>query len=210
MTNSIDAYGVIDHVSSVNTANSAGRFFHSTGHGGDRGNTDWSLPTDTWGKANFDFVEDSSYWTGIKWIALQGGTPEAGGLETGGVIPGGVIPGDVTAFDELGDQVAEIGNRVLVVAERLDSQIFTPENNAKLSEFVSDIASLAKRTIIIMNHEKRRFVEQVDYITSPGWKWQAGSPATRRPNAGPALSGASAVRRAFHPGEPGRPKHAKR
>ena len=37
----------------------------------------------------------------------------------------------------------------------------------------SDIASLAKRTIIIMNHEKRRFVEQVDYITSPGWKCRA-------------------------------------
>ena len=37
----------------------------------------------------------------------------------------------------------------------------------------SDIASLAKRTIIIMSHEKRRFVEQVDYITSPGWKCRA-------------------------------------
>ena len=37
----------------------------------------------------------------------------------------------------------------------------------------SDIASLAKRTIIIMNHEKRRFVERVDYVTSPGWKCRA-------------------------------------
>jgi glutaconate CoA-transferase subunit B len=32
-----------------------------------------------------------------------------------------------------------------------------------------DIACLAKRTIIIARHEKRRFPEQVDYITSPGW-----------------------------------------
>ena len=32
-----------------------------------------------------------------------------------------------------------------------------------------DIACLAKRTIIIMRHEKRRFPERVDYITSPGW-----------------------------------------
>ena len=32
----------------------------------------------------------------------------------------------------------------------------------------NDIASLAKRLIIIMKHEKRRFPERVDYITSPG------------------------------------------
>jgi glutaconate CoA-transferase subunit B len=33
----------------------------------------------------------------------------------------------------------------------------------------SDIASLAQRFVIIMNHEKRRFVEQVSYMTSPGF-----------------------------------------
>jgi glutaconate CoA-transferase subunit B len=33
----------------------------------------------------------------------------------------------------------------------------------------NDIASLAKRFIIIMPHEKRRFVDHVDYITSPGY-----------------------------------------
>jgi len=32
-----------------------------------------------------------------------------------------------------------------------------------------DIACLAKRTVIIARHEKRRFPHQVDYITSPGW-----------------------------------------
>jgi glutaconate CoA-transferase subunit B len=32
-----------------------------------------------------------------------------------------------------------------------------------------DIAALAKRTIIICVHEKRRFPEKVDYITSPGY-----------------------------------------
>jgi glutaconate CoA-transferase subunit B len=32
-----------------------------------------------------------------------------------------------------------------------------------------DLASLAKRHIIIMSHEKRRFVPRVDYITSPGF-----------------------------------------
>jgi glutaconate CoA-transferase subunit B len=32
-----------------------------------------------------------------------------------------------------------------------------------------DIACLACRTVIIAKHEKRRFPEVVDYITSPGW-----------------------------------------
>ncbi|NWG03465.1 MAG: CoA-transferase [Syntrophaceae bacterium] len=33
----------------------------------------------------------------------------------------------------------------------------------------SDIASLAGRVIIMMSHERRRFVERVSYITSPGF-----------------------------------------
>jgi len=33
----------------------------------------------------------------------------------------------------------------------------------------SDIASLSKRFVIIMKHEKRRFVEKVSYMTSPGF-----------------------------------------
>ena len=37
-----------------------------------------------------------------------------------------------------------------------------------------DLASLAKRHIIIMAHEKRRFVPKVDYITSPGYGDGAG------------------------------------
>jgi len=32
-----------------------------------------------------------------------------------------------------------------------------------------DIAALAKRTVIIMKHEKRRFPRRVDYLTSVGW-----------------------------------------
>ena len=32
-----------------------------------------------------------------------------------------------------------------------------------------DVASLVGRTIIFMQHEKRKFVRQVDYLTSPGW-----------------------------------------
>jgi len=33
----------------------------------------------------------------------------------------------------------------------------------------ADIACLASRLLIIMNHERHRLVPQVDYITSPGW-----------------------------------------
>jgi glutaconate CoA-transferase subunit B len=32
----------------------------------------------------------------------------------------------------------------------------------------ADIASLARRHVVIMAHERRRFVERVDYVTSPG------------------------------------------
>ncbi len=45
-----------------------------------------------------------------------------------------------------------------------------------------DLASLAKRHIIIMPHEKRRFVPEVDFITSPGygdgprWRERMGLP----------------------------------
>lgn len=45
-----------------------------------------------------------------------------------------------------------------------------------------DLACLAKRHIIIMAHERRRFVPRVDYITSPGygdgpgWRSRAGLP----------------------------------
>ncbi len=33
----------------------------------------------------------------------------------------------------------------------------------------SDIASLSQRLVIIMNHEKRRFLRRVSYVTSPGF-----------------------------------------
>lgn len=41
----------------------------------------------------------------------------------------------------------------------------------------ADIATMAKRCIIIMNHEKRRFTRRVQYVTSPGFgsgrQWRA-------------------------------------
>ena len=44
-----------------------------------------------------------------------------------------------------------------------------PRKRFEGSGGASDIALMAKNTIIIMSHEKRRFVDTVDFITSPGW-----------------------------------------
>ncbi len=52
-----------------------------------------------------------------------------------------------------------------------------------------DLACLGKRHIIVMNHEKRRFVERVDYVTSPGY----GEGAGWRERAGLIRGGPSAV-----------------
>jgi glutaconate CoA-transferase subunit B len=52
-----------------------------------------------------------------------------------------------------------------------------------------DLASLARRHIIIMAHEKRRFVPRVDYITSPGF----GTGKGWRENVGLPRGGPSAV-----------------
>jgi ABC-type transporter Mla subunit MlaD len=76
--------------------------------------------------------------TGIKFIALGGGTMAAGRLE-----PGGTINGTVASFERLGDQVAQIASRVLDIVDRLDKEVFTEDKNKKLGKLVDDIASLA-------------------------------------------------------------------
>jgi acyl CoA:acetate/3-ketoacid CoA transferase beta subunit len=55
---------------------------------------------------------------------------------------------------------------------------FSQPNSIKLlpgSGGANPLASLGKRTLIIMPQEKRKFVEKVDYITSPGWLWGPGA-----------------------------------
>lgn len=57
-----------------------------------------------------------------------------------------------------------------------------PDTRLPGSGGACDLASLARRHIIIMSHEKRRFVPRVDYITSPGygdgpgWRERVGLP----------------------------------
>ncbi|MEQ8235644.1 MAG: CoA-transferase [Syntrophomonadaceae bacterium] len=53
----------------------------------------------------------------------------------------------------------------------------SPEKRFTGSGGNPDINSFAKRTVFIMVQEKRRFKDNVDYITSPGWripKWPSG------------------------------------
>lgn len=50
----------------------------------------------------------------------------------------------------------------------------------------NDVGSLCWRTIIIMTHEKRRFVEKVDFVTTPGY---LGGPGSREAAGLPRGSG---------------------
>ncbi len=49
-----------------------------------------------------------------------------------------------------------------------------------------DIAAMAGRLLAIMNHEKRRLVERVDYVTSPGYLGGGGARAELGLAGGPA------------------------
>jgi glutaconate CoA-transferase subunit B len=77
-----------------------------------------------------------------------------------------------------GAQVDRFGNLNTSYIGRLD-QI---ETRLPGSGGACDLASLARRHIIIMAHEKRRFIPKVDYITSPGygdggdWRERVGLP----------------------------------
>jgi len=66
-----------------------------------------------------------------------------------------------------------------------------------------DIASLAGRTVLIMEHEPRRFRERVDYVTSPGHfpGRRRGGPATLITTLGVFdLSGGTVRATSLHPG----------
>ncbi len=62
----------------------------------------------------------------------------------------------------------------------------TPEVRFPGSGGACDVASFVGRTIIFMQHEKRKFVRKLDYLTSPGWM---GGPDGRKqeglPEGGP-------------------------
>ncbi len=87
-----------------------------------------------------------------------------------------------------GAEVDEYGN----VNTTCIGDYLNPELRLTGSGGNPDINSFARRTVFIMVHEKRRFVENVSYITSPGWrvkKWPGGEFVHRRELYGAAFRG---------------------
>lgn len=101
-----------------------------------------------------------------------GGLVEVMGLLAQGHIHTGIIGGA---------QVDRYGN----LNSSYIGHYTNPQARLPGSGGASDIASFAQRLLIMMPHERRRFVETVDYITSPGhgtgtgWREGAGLPARR-------------------------------
>ena len=85
----------------------------------------------------------------------------------------------------------------------LNSTVIGPYDAPKLrlvgSGGAHDIACLARRTVIIMPHEPRRFVEAVDFITSPGA--HVASRSTLSLGAGPCVLVTSRARFVMEDGE---------
>jgi len=68
-----------------------------------------------------------------------------------------------------GAQVDKYGNMNSTVIFGDDGDYYTPSARLPGSGGANDIASSAGRTILALPLQKRRFMERVDYITSPGY-----------------------------------------
>lgn len=128
-----------------------------------------------------------------------GALPATPPLSTGSpsVAAGARMIGDsLLVFGEL--QAGRIDVGLLSAAQvdvrgNLNSTVIGPYATPKLrlvgSGGAHDIALLARRTVIIMPHEPRRFVDRVDFVTSPGTDaphrpaWSAGPVALVTPRA---------------------------
>lgn len=85
-----------------------------------------------------------------------------------------------------GAQVDQFGN---INTSVLGRDYWKPAVRLPGTGGANDIASLCREVIIVTPHEKRRFVERVDFITSPAWL--AGDGSRRR--AGLLFGGVSRV-----------------
>jgi glutaconate CoA-transferase subunit B len=112
-----------------------------------------------------------------QWLA---DTADLMGLLQQGLVDVSFIGGaQVDRFGNLNTSYILTGDRRPATGNILSEQI---ETRLPGSGGACDLASLAKRHVIIMAHEKRRFVPKVDYITSPGygegadWRERVGLP----------------------------------
>ncbi len=83
-----------------------------------------------------------------------------------------------------GAQVDRFGNLNTTWVEERGRRVRLPGSGG-----AADIASLAARTVVIMQHERRRFPERVAYLTSPGY----GTGGRWREEVGLARGGPSRV-----------------
>ncbi len=83
-----------------------------------------------------------------------------------------------------GAEVDRFGNLNSTLVKNANGTVRLPGSGG-----ACDIASLAKKVLIIMNHERHRFVENVNYITSPGH----GDGAMRRADIGLKGGGPTAL-----------------
>ncbi len=92
-----------------------------------------------------------------------------------------------------GAQIDQYGN---INTSVLGADYWHPKVRLPGTGGANDIASLCREVIIVTAHEKRRFVERVDFVTSPSWLSGDGS----RRAAGPPLRRRLACRHhARHP-----------
>ncbi|MGH7353945.1 MAG: CoA-transferase subunit beta [Candidatus Rokuibacteriota bacterium] len=85
-----------------------------------------------------------------------------------------------------GAQIDRYGN---INTSTLGTDYWKPKVRLPGTGGANDIASLCREVIIVTAHEKRRFVEKVDFVTSPAWL--AGDGSRRR--AGLLFGGVSRV-----------------
>jgi len=85
-----------------------------------------------------------------------------------------------------GAQIDRYGN---VNTSVIGADYWAPKVRLPGTGGANDIASLCREVIIVTPHERRRFVERVDFVTSPGWLRGDGS----RHQAGLRFGGVSRV-----------------
>ncbi|MHC3437468.1 CoA-transferase subunit beta [Natrialbaceae archaeon A-gly3] len=92
-------------------------------------------------------------------------------------IMGRLQRGDIDVGFLGGAEIDRYGNLNTTRVRANDHEIRLPGSGG-----ACDIACMAGRTVLLMPHEPRRFVEEVNYITSPGY---AGDGAARRNHPAP-------------------------
>jgi glutaconate CoA-transferase subunit B len=85
-----------------------------------------------------------------------------------------------------GAQIDQYGN---INTSAIGGDYWKPKVRLPGTGGANDIASLCREVIIVTPHEKRRFVERVDFVTSPAWLQGDGS----RRRAGLLFGGVSRV-----------------